>query len=232
MRLYSYTVRVDDGAAPNPYGGVCTLAICKPGIRRTAEPGDWIVGLGPTNAPGGQDLSNHVVYAMQVSDKMTYEEYDEYCLAELPVKVPVWKAGEPHEHHVGDCIYHGPWRKERLQQRRGVHNEGNIDVDLRGENVLLAADKFFYFGDQAVKLHEDFGSLRHPYQGYKWKVNEPIKQDVVDWIERGFDVGRRAKVLYGQPLHRGFIKPGSDTATWSVCGGLRAQDRDDDCSVC
>jgi hypothetical protein len=35
-RLFSYTVRVDDGAAPNPFRGLCTLAICKPAIRRGA----------------------------------------------------------------------------------------------------------------------------------------------------------------------------------------------------
>jgi len=41
--LYSYTVRYDDGAAPNPFNGMCTLAICKPAIRRTAAPGDATV---------------------------------------------------------------------------------------------------------------------------------------------------------------------------------------------
>ncbi|MBU2547361.1 MAG: hypothetical protein KKB20_03030 [Proteobacteria bacterium] len=31
------------GAAPNPFRGVCILVIRKPGIRRAAEVGDWIV---------------------------------------------------------------------------------------------------------------------------------------------------------------------------------------------
>lgn len=32
--LYTYCIPYDDGAAPNPYWGICTLVICKPVIRR------------------------------------------------------------------------------------------------------------------------------------------------------------------------------------------------------
>lgn len=40
MNIYSYVLRTDDGAAPNPFWGTCTLTICKPVIRRTAHIGD------------------------------------------------------------------------------------------------------------------------------------------------------------------------------------------------
>ncbi|MBC6697349.1 Nmad2 family putative nucleotide modification protein [Hymenobacter puniceus] len=53
MALYSYVLRFDTGDAPNPYGGVCTLAVCKPAIRRTAQIGDWILGTGSKNSPVG-----------------------------------------------------------------------------------------------------------------------------------------------------------------------------------
>ncbi|MBL7177318.1 MAG: DUF4976 domain-containing protein [Desulfobacteraceae bacterium] len=45
MKLFSYIVKPDSGFSPNPFWGYCTLACCKPTIRRTAKPGDWIVGL-------------------------------------------------------------------------------------------------------------------------------------------------------------------------------------------
>ena len=64
-RLFTYTIPIDDGAAPNPFAGMCSLAICKPGIRRTAQVGDWVAGLGSKNAPSG-DLSGRLVYAMRV----------------------------------------------------------------------------------------------------------------------------------------------------------------------
>ncbi len=46
MTLYTYFIPFDNGAAPNPFGGICTLAICKPVIRRNAKAGDWVVGTG------------------------------------------------------------------------------------------------------------------------------------------------------------------------------------------
>lgn len=55
-RLFSYTIPIDDGSAPNPFRGMCSLAICKPGIRRTAEEGDWVAGLGSKKAPSGGQL--------------------------------------------------------------------------------------------------------------------------------------------------------------------------------
>ncbi len=68
--LFSYCIPYDDGAAPNPFWGLCTLAICKPGIRRVAKEGDWVVGTGSVNSPAG-DASGKVVYAMRVTQKMT-----------------------------------------------------------------------------------------------------------------------------------------------------------------
>ena len=37
--LYSYVITRDYGFAPNPFGGICTLATCKPGIRNHAKVG-------------------------------------------------------------------------------------------------------------------------------------------------------------------------------------------------
>mgnify|MGYP006908265549 CR=1 FL=1 len=45
MKLYTYCLRNDTGAAPNPYGELCTLALSKPVMRRRVEVGDWVYGL-------------------------------------------------------------------------------------------------------------------------------------------------------------------------------------------
>jgi Nucleotide modification associated domain 2 len=66
-RLFSYTIPIDDGSAPNPFRGMCSLAICKPGIRRVAKRDDWVAGLGSKNAPRG-DLRDRLVYAMRVQE--------------------------------------------------------------------------------------------------------------------------------------------------------------------
>ena len=63
-RIHSYVVRYDSGFAPNPFYGYCTLATCKPNIRRSADIGDWVVGSGSNDRTvrrGGR-----LVYAMRV----------------------------------------------------------------------------------------------------------------------------------------------------------------------
>ena len=46
MRLYVYVVTHDNGFAPNPFHGFCTLATCKAPVRERAEIGDWVLGVG------------------------------------------------------------------------------------------------------------------------------------------------------------------------------------------
>ena len=65
MNVYSYILASDTGFAPNPFWGYCTLACCKPIIRRNASVGDWIVGLMPKH------LDHRIAYAMKVSEKLT-----------------------------------------------------------------------------------------------------------------------------------------------------------------
>lgn len=67
-KIYRYVVKYDAGTAPRPFGGTCSLAICKPRIRATAEVGDWIIGF-RARRPG------EVVYVMQVGQRLTLGEY-------------------------------------------------------------------------------------------------------------------------------------------------------------
>ena len=78
MKLYTYCLRYDDGAAPNPYWGVCTLVICKPAIRRSAEPGDWVVVFGILIIGIiGWPITDHIPHALsdpgRISDRILYE---------------------------------------------------------------------------------------------------------------------------------------------------------------
>ena len=71
MRLFSYVVARDYGFAPNPFFGVCTLATCKPEIRKTASAGDWIIGTGSSQ----KGRQGYLVYAMCLTETMTFNEY-------------------------------------------------------------------------------------------------------------------------------------------------------------
>src|SRR5262245_24496977 len=139
--LFSYCVRFDGGAAPNPFWGVCTLVICKPQIRRTAQVGDWVVGTGSRRTPIG-DLSGAVVYAMRIGRKLTMAEYDEWAAAECPGKVP--DPNHPDRRRaVGDALY--DFSSNPPQVRPGPHTEADRERDLSGHYALLA-DQFVFFG--------------------------------------------------------------------------------------
>ncbi len=148
MRLFSYAVRYDDGAAPNPFWGVCSLTIRKPTIRRDAEVDDWIVGLGYAKSPIG-DISDHVVYAMKVTGKMTLEEYDQFCKTFVPKKKPDWRNID-YRMRMGDCIYNFTSGSEP-KMRTGIHKEENKEKDLSGLYALVSK-QFYYFGNKPVKL--------------------------------------------------------------------------------
>ena len=45
MRVFSYVGASDSGFAPNPFHGTCTLASCKPQIRRSVKSVDLIVAM-------------------------------------------------------------------------------------------------------------------------------------------------------------------------------------------
>ena len=140
-RLFTYTIPIDDGAAPNPFRGMCSLAICKPGIRRVAAKGDWIAGLGAKHSQSG-DLSNRLVYAMRVEEVVSLEDYDRQARERWPDRIPNVQSPDLSE-RLGDCIY--DYSGGRVIQRPSVHKRENMETDLSGENALLSWD-FYYFG--------------------------------------------------------------------------------------
>ncbi len=178
-RLFSYTIPCDDGAAPNPFGGICTLAICKPAIRRVAQQGDWIVGLGSKRAPSG-DLSGRVVYAMEVTEVLSLQEYDRVARTKWPQRIPDLTSPE-RSRWLGDCIY--DYSSGAPIQRPGVHSSMNVETDLGGKNALVS-ENFYYFGKRAIPLKESLKAICHQTQGHRSTANQPFFEEFVDWIKQ------------------------------------------------
>lgn len=189
--LFSYCIPYDDGAAPNPFWGKCTLVICKPIIRRIAEVGDWVVGTGAKTAQTG-DFSGRLVYAMRITEKMRMEEYDYYTKHYLPKKIPDW-SNHDHRRRLGDSIYDFSTRPPILRQ--SVHTKENMKRDLGGEYALLS-DHFFYFGDAAIFLPDHLTPIIKQGQGHKSKSNATYFDKFVQWIHsRGY----QPNTLVGNP---------------------------------
>ena len=181
-RLFTYTIPVDDGAAPNPFRGICTLAICKPGIRRVAKKGDWVAGLGSKHAPSG-DFSNRLVYAMRVEEVISLKEYDKRAPTDWPDRVPNVHGADLWE-RLGDCIY--DYSRRPPAQRLSVHGPGNVETDLAGRNVLISRD-FYYLGNRAIKLPKELHPIRHQTQGHRSDSNSSYVEQFVTWL-RGLEV--------------------------------------------
>ncbi|MGF1512766.1 MAG: hypothetical protein ACFB5Z_03595 [Elainellaceae cyanobacterium] len=215
-RLFTYTIPVDDGAAPNPFFGMCSLAICKPGIRRVASIDDWIAGLGSKNAPSG-DLSDRLVYAMRVEEVLTLEDYDQQAQKRWPQRIPDIKSLSLQE-RLGDCIYDysNKTAEGEPSLRDSVHGPSNVKTDLGGEKVLISRD-FYYFGSRAVRLPESLRPICHANQGHRSTSNAPYVNEFIAWIRAG---GWTPGQLYGWP---DFIL---DWKSRGACGGCNIREND------
>ncbi|WP_245398045.1 Nmad2 family putative nucleotide modification protein [Pseudomonas germanica] len=145
-RIYSYVVRYDSGFAPNPFYNYCTLATCKPKIRKGAQIGDWVVGSGSNDR--NVRLGGHLVYAMRVTEAMSF---DEYCLdPRFESKKPFRKGSR--KQSCGDNIYFRAAAGADWQQRDSFHSlpDGSVNPDHvardSGVNRVLISEDFVYFG--------------------------------------------------------------------------------------
>lgn len=211
-RLFTYTIPVDDGAAPNPFHGMCSLAICKPGIRRVAKPDDWVAGLGSKNSPSG-DLSGRLVYAMHVEEVLSLQDYDLMARSRWPHRIPNIQSAALQD-RLGDCIY--DYSNTTPSQRLSVHDSGNIETDLGGKNVLLSKD-FYYFGSKAKTLPDYLRPICHQTQGHRSNSNAPHFDQFVSWVRSLVPTPGQ---LYGWPDH--IVEWGSIAA----CGGCTPRKRD------
>lgn len=153
-RLHSYVVRYDSGFAPNPFYGYCTLATCKPGIRSSAEIGDWIVGSGSNDRKVRR--GGHLVYAMCVTECMSFEDYD--ADPRFQAKKP-YRSGS-RKQSSGDNIYYRNAVGDPWLQRDSFHTKPNGDMHPdhvqrdTGVNRVLISDDFAYFGGYGPRIPE------------------------------------------------------------------------------
>jgi Nucleotide modification associated domain 2 len=172
-RLFSYVVTHDTGFAPNPYGGILTLATCKPRIRATAQRGDWLLGTGSVH---GVD-AGRVVYAACIAEVVPLEQYA--TEARFAVKYPA--AGKESWQRHGDNIYtrlpDGTWH-----QRRNIHHVAkDIPRDLSGTHVLVC-ERFWYFGSAAPLLPEALTVLVKRGPGHRCEDSPALVAALVSWL--------------------------------------------------
>ena len=196
-RVYIYVVTRDFGFAPNPFHGCCTLAACKPQIRKKARVDDWVIGM------GGSRLKaiGRCVYAMRVTATLSFNDY--WASEEYFDKRPVRNGSSLMM--VGDNIYHRDQADNSWHQADSHHSNPdgsanllNLAKDTGTDRVLLSRD-FFYFGRTApavpAGLLEQLGfrNLRSHRV-----IEHPRCAEVLRWLTT--ECGEARNVVAGDPF--------------------------------
>jgi len=197
LRLFSYVVRYDSGFAPNPFFGYCTLATCKPDIRRNAELNDWVVGTG--SADRSVQRGGHLVYTMRVTDILTFAEY--WADARFQRKKPDLRRSK--ERACGDNIYYRD-KNNAWQQLDSFHSnkDGSISrphvqIDTDVDRVLIS-DDFIYFGGYGPQIPGGFRDYEGQDickigRGRKTASNVNMIADFIKWARAFGDQGYAAR---------------------------------------
>lgn len=182
MKLYSYVVARDFGFAPNPFYGVCTLATCKPNVRKMANIGDWVVGTGSAQ----YGLSGKIVYGMEVNETMSFNEY--WLDSRFSNKKPILNGSRKQAY--GDNIYSKPGRKWSQADSHhsladGSPNIANIKNDTQTDRILISRN-FRYWGADAPLIPARFRQKGKRnvciIRGYKSEFSEAVVTSFVEWL--------------------------------------------------
>ena len=170
--VFVYTIKYDLGFAPNPFHGVCSLATCKPSIRKAAEVGDIVLGKG--KAPNG----DRAVFVMEVDEIVTYDEYWHH--PEFECKKPRCN-GNP-TYACGDNIYHrasdGSW-----VQACSYHDCDDVEHDTGQTDRVLLSQNFTYFGAEGPNLPElHDATLKQGIRNMWYRFTDRDRRELESWI--------------------------------------------------
>jgi hypothetical protein len=186
-RIYFYKLTADNGGAPCVQDGLLSLAICKPMIRSTAEPGDLVFGF----AADSLHRDNGLIYIAQIGKKV--------CNGDYYVKERFGNRN--------DRVYER--RRSRFAWRHGALHHGPKDLahdlgqppDYKKANVLLSTD-FRYFGASGTSEYKSrFRLVKEAVeqlgQGHRVRHAEPLRMELMALKEQVWKNSR--KRVAGEP---------------------------------
>lgn len=193
MKMFSYVIPRDYGFAPNPYYGYCTLATCKPRIRKSAEIGDWICAFGSSKS----STKRRLVFVMKVGEIHTFDEYwqDKRFLRKRPVFNRAMYCA------YGDNIYHhedGEWIQETSHHSNldGTINYNNLEHDTQTDRVLVSTE-FLYFGNNAIEIPNEFEGLIAIGRNHRIERDENLIRSFIMWLKENYSYG-----IHGTPYSK------------------------------
>jgi hypothetical protein len=150
-RIYRYILASDFRMAPCPADDLITLATCKPVIRRTAQPGDWVMGFRPGTLERGLML-----WAGRVAQVMDHGQYEK-AYRGRPDAVYRRRLDDSYERL--DPTYH-PTREAMAR-------------DLSGPVLIFDPDNSCYLNGNAVPLPSNLAHLAAAGRGHHISRTSP-----------------------------------------------------------
>lgn len=174
-RIFRYILQADTGMAPCIYGGRLTLATCKPKIRSSAKPGDWVLGFYPRPFERGL-----LAWAGRIARKAEIGDYEREF------------RGRP------DAVYRlksdGSFKRLRPDYHPG---EKEIRKDMSAPALVFDERATWYFGDEPKSLPDHLLHLAAGGQGHRVNgVHDGDADGLLAWLT---DLG--AAGIIGRPRH-------------------------------
>lgn len=198
MRNFTYKIDHDYGLAPNPFGGFCTLAVCKSDIRKNKnlEVGSWFFGIGAKSV--GTQYFKKLIFCMKVEEKLTFNDY--WNDIRFQYKKPILNGSLVQMY--GDNFYHqdknGDWVQENSAHslEDGTPNEKHLIRDTGGSFVLVSKN-FYYFGENAITIPEEFTpAICTNARNMAFAKPQETVDAFIAWLQSNYEKG----ILYGDPI--------------------------------
>lgn len=146
-KVCAYVMTHDSGLAPNPFHGVCTLAVCTPNhVRANLATDDYIIGVAGVRLREKLNSVEHrLIYVMKVDKIMGLNEY--YNSLKYNDKIPK-RSGSKLE-MCGDNFYKFIDGKLSHTGESTEHDWREVmEKDCYGNRVFIG-ESFSYFGTDA-----------------------------------------------------------------------------------
>ncbi len=190
-RYYVYKCVVDDGGAPCVDNGLLTLTICKPYIRSTARPGDWIFAFGSN----GENPANRLIYIAEVKRRLPAASILSWKNFRA-VKIYLHRTPAGRLERRKDALFHGfpAARKSDL----------GAELNYPKANTLVA-DEFRYFGRAGTARWKDAcpvlrALVENLGQGHRVNFTPELLAELQNLKNQVWDKHPHKKIM-GAPLH-------------------------------
>lgn len=174
-RIFRYILQNDTGMAPCIDDRRLTLATCKPRIRASAKPGDWVLGFYPRPFERGM-----VAWAGRIARKAEIGDYEREFRGR------------------SDAVYRlkadGSFKRLRPDYHPGANE---IRKDLSAPALLFDKNASWYFGDPPQSLPGPLMHLAAAGQGHRVNGAQPEDSEALHaWL-----LGIGPPGNHGQPRH-------------------------------